>query len=302
MNQTTTTTTTTLPTLALTREQGLDKFYTIPLVVDRCIASVVALYNLTSFDIIVEPSAGNGAFLFKLPPSNTMGLDIAPEHPSIRRQDFFQYQPQPCQHPLNVLVAGNPPFGRNCSLAIRFFNHAASFANVVAFIIPRTFRKCSVQNKLDARFHLVFDEDLQTKPCAFVPPMAVKCCFQIWQKDSTKLRPKTCLPTQHSDWEFVKNGPLDFNGQPTPPVDSEFAIRAYGGRCGDIVTCAEHLLRLRPKSWHFVRTNGAVSAEELVHRFNQLDYSNSCNTARQNSLGRGELVRLYTEFVDAEAQ
>jgi hypothetical protein len=33
-----------------------------------------------------------------------------------------------------------------------------------------------------------------------------------------------------------------------------------------------------------------------------LDYSNSLNTARQNSMGRGELVGLYLDFVNAKLQ
>ena len=30
-----------------------------------------------------------------------------------------------------------------------------------------------------------------------------------------------------------------------------------------------------------------------------LDYSNSVNTARQNSMGRSELVALYSEYMDS---
>ena len=93
-------------------------------------------------------------------------------------------------------MIGNPPFGKISSIAIRFFNHSAKWANVIAFIIPRTFRKPSVQNKLNSMYHLIYDEDVTTKPCCFTPQMMVKCCFQIWEKKDIE-RPFIDLPTNH---------------------------------------------------------------------------------------------------------
>jgi len=193
------------------------------------------------------------------------------------------------------LVIGNPPFGRVSSLAIKFFNHSAKWANVIAFIIPRTFRKISVQNKLDNMFYLVYDEEIPNNPCCFSPKMMVKCCFQIWEKKETK-RPFIDLPTIHADWEFLKLGPNDTNGQPTPPLTADFAMRAYGGNIGEIKT--EGLNELRPKSWHWFKLN--IDKNILIDRFNQLDYSKSLNTARQNSMGRAELVALYLDFLNSK--
>ena len=86
----------------------------------------------------------------------------------------------------NILVIGNPPFGKVSSIAIKFFNHSSIWSNVIAFIIPRTFRRPSVQNKLNKMFHLTYDEDVSTKPCCFTPRLMVKCCFQIWEKRENK--------------------------------------------------------------------------------------------------------------------
>lgn len=274
--------------LAGIREEGLDKFYTIPSVVDTCLASVATKYPWSTWDAIVEPSAGNGSFFVKLPADTRIGLDISPEHPDIQSQDFLSYTPS--DEKGQILVIGNPPFGRVSSLAIKFFNHAAKWANVIAFIVPRTFRRISVQNKLNRHFHLEHDEDIPMDPCAFEPPMKAKCCFQIWKKQD-ELRPLVELSTSHPDWEFLGFGPKDRKGQPTPPKNADFAIRAYGGKCGDIVV--ENLDELRPKSWHWIRC--VIDKDVLLTRFQQLDYSLSMDTARQNSIGRGELVRLYSE-------
>lgn len=272
------------------RKEGLDKFYTLPECSKRCIDKVSSMYDIARWDVIVEPSAGNGSFLNQIPSNKKIGIDISPEHPDIIKQDFFDYHPPP-EHK-NILVIGNPPFGRISSLAIKFFNHSAKWATVIAFIIPRTFRKTSIQNRLDNRFHLVYDEELPNRPCCFSPAMAVKCCFQIWEKKDIQ-RDFVDLPKTHNDWEFLKLGERDASGQPTPPVNADFALRAYGSTIGEIKT--EGLPYLRPKSWHWIKSN--IDKDRLIDRLGKLDYSKSENTARQNSMGRAELVNLYSEYI-----
>lgn len=289
--------------LKAVRKDGLDKFYTLPSFSKKCIDKVFEYYDITDFDLIIEPSAGNGSFLNHLEQMNSsvptvedrqqvlkavkkIGLDILPEHPNILQYDFFDYQPP--VEAKKILVIGNPPFGKVSSIAVRFFNHAANWASVIAFIIPRTFRRPSIQNKLQSQFHLLYDMDVPQNPCCFTPKMMVKCCFQIWEKRS-ELRLIIELPKVHPDWTFLSFGPNDEKNQPTPPIHADFAIRAYGGKIGEI---QEHdLMLLRPKSWHWIKSN--IDTQELISRFRQLDYSNSTNTARQNSMGRGELVQAY---------
>ena len=139
-------------------------------------------------------------------------------------------------------------------------------------------------------FHLVYDEEIPNNPCCFSPKMMVKCCFQIWEGKTNTKRQFTKLPSTHTDWEFVKLGPKDAKGQPAHPLTADFAMRAYGAKVGEIKT--ENLNALVSKNWHWFRT--CIDQNTLINRFIQLDYSNSLNTARQNSMGRAELVALYT--------
>lgn len=280
------------------RDEGLDKFYTKPEVALHFINKVNNFYSFDNLNFIVEPSAGNGSFSSQINFANIIALDILPENETIIQQDFFTFTlekynlkkiPQK-----KILVIGNPPFGKKSSLAIKFFNYAASFCDIIAFIIPKTFRKVSVQNQLHKQFHCIYDEDIPIKPCCFEPPMMVKCCFQIWEKNENKIRPNIILETKHDDWEFLSYGPKDERNQPTPPKNADFALRAYGGKIGEIKT--ENLHLLRPKSWHWIKSN--IEMNELITRFEKLDYSNSLNTARQNSMGRGELVLLYKEEIE----
>lgn len=265
----------------------LDKFYTIPIISEKCLHTIESFYSWSNWDLVIEPSAGNGSFLTRIPTEKRIGIDILPEHEEIIKQDFLTYTPSISSG--KILVVGNPPFGRVSSIAIKFFNHASKWADVIAFIVPRTFRRVSVHNKLNHNFHLIFDEEIPMEPCSFSPPMMAKCCFQIWEKKNTK-RPLIALSTSHPDWKFLCFGPLDENDQPTPPIGADFVIRAYGGKCGDILTIG--LEDLRPKSWHWIKSN--ITVNVLIDRFRNLDYTLSLDTARQNSIGRGELVKIYS--------
>jgi predicted RNA methylase len=276
-----------------TRIEGLDKFYTVESVVNTCISSVSKQYDWNTWELVIEPSAGNGSFFHKIPVPNDkkIGLDIQSEHLDIIEKDFFDYEVG--EKNGKILVIGNPPFGRNCSIAVKFFNHASNWCDTIAFIIPRTFRRESIQNRLNLKFHLILDEEIPIKPCSFTPPMMVKCCFQIWEKRDYK-REIVKLDTSHDDWDFLSLGPNDDKNQPTPPSNTDFVIRAYGGKCGEIKT--DNMDNLRPKSWHWIKCN--KNKEELIDKFSKLDYSNCLNTARQNSLGRGELVKLYRNYMN----
>ena len=60
------------------------------------------------------------------------------------------------------------------------------------------------------------------------------------------------------------------------------------------------LEKLRPKSWHWIKVNQTkIDKYTLMNYIRKLDFSKSVNTARQNSMGRAELVNLYTIFLDS---
>lgn len=255
---------------------SLDQFYTKPEVAKLC----CDLVDFSKYEKILEPSAGTGAFLELLPKDKRVGIDLEPKHDEIKEQDFFLYKGT------EDLVIGNPPFGRVSSLAIKFFNHAATFTNTIAFIIPRTFRRVSVQNKLDLNFHLV--EDIEIPIGSFIPEsMKAKCCFQIWERKETK-REKVVLPMTHEDFEVLSY--ITVNGKVAAPPDVDFAVRAYGGNIGQI---SFDIDEVAPKSWHFIRS---PIAADIIDNFECLDYYPLASwTARQDSIGKADLIYLYNQ-------
>jgi len=266
-------------------ENKLDQFYTNPDIAIKCLNILNEKINTKNYDIHMEPSAGNGVFYNIMNKAKRYGIDIEPKHKDIVKQDFLEFKPN---RDKKYIIIGNPPFGKVSSLAVKFFNKSAEFSDCIAFIIPRTFKRVSIQNKLDMNFELIYNMDLPLNPCCFTPKMSAKCCFQIWKRTDNK-RKLVIYDKTHPDFNFVKHGEKDENNQPTPPIDSDFALKAYGSNCGKIVD--EELHTLRPKSWHWIKSN--IDIGILKNRFNTLDYSMSKDTVRQDSIGQQELIYLY---------
>ena len=298
----------------------LDQFFTKPEKALELYKKAAEILNFDDYDIFLEPSVGANSFGSCFPKKKRVLMDIDPKQEvfeidkngkfkkviakkkkiDIIQMDFLSFGQTigllGMETKNKIISIGNPPFGKNSSLAVQFFNICADFCEAICFIIPRTFKRVSVQNQLDMRFKLVYNEDLpySSKDCVFEPRMNAKCCFQIWVRTDEK-REKIKLPSKHKDWTFLPFGELEYREgcskkQPTPPKNADFAMKAYGSNCGEIVTTG--LSKLRPKSWHWFKCD---KPKWLINRFNQLDYSISEDTVRQNSIGRADLVKLYTD-------
>ena len=173
------------------RSCRLDKFYTRKETAFKSLSILEEHIDLDIYDFHLEPSAGDGAFFNLLDPMKRIGLEIDPSlgdpdakpttndhtmETKIIKKDFFDFVPERNK---KYLVIGNPPFGKGNSKAIQFFNQAALFSDCIAFILPRTFKRISLQNRLNLYFDLSYSEDIPTDPCCFIPKMGAKCCFQI---------------------------------------------------------------------------------------------------------------------------
>lgn len=263
----------------------LDQFYTNENVAKKYYDILKTYINIDKYDYHLEPSAGTGTFYKLLDIEKRIGIDIEPKYNGIIKMDFLKFIPEKNK---KYLVIGNPPFGKISSYAIKFFNKCAEFSDCIAFIIPRTFKRISIQNKLNLNFKLIYNDDLPLKPCCFTPNMYAKCCFQIWKKSKNK-RQIIKYDKIHKDFSFLKLGDKDNNNQPTPPISADFVLKAYGSNCGEIKDT--NLNILRPKSWHWIKSH--IDINILKIRLKTLDYSISKDTVRQDSLGQHELIYLY---------
>ncbi len=250
----------------------LDQFYTRTEIAAYLYSRFLQFFDDASF-LMVEPSAGEGSF-YRLLPHGSVGYDVDPKYPGIITADFLKVV---LPSDRKIAVIGNPPFGRNASMARRFFNHAARQADVIGFILPRTFRKISTENQLNRNFHLLYEETVPENAFLFrSKPHNVPTIFQIWERRPEK-REHRIAETRHPDFEF------------TTPDRADFAIQRVGARAGRV-----HRDLNAGDTWHYF-IKGDV--EEIMAR---LDFGSVVrNTAGNPSLAKAEIVSLYREWISA---
>jgi len=258
---------------------GLDQFYTNPKLAKCCYDAIKSkVAGFESYDLELEPSAGDGAFYKLMSPLKRYGIDLDPKYKGVVKQDFFSYHPKPNEK--RVITIGNPPFGKNASLAIKFFNHAAEFSDTIAFIVPKSFKKVSVQNKLDFGFWLLYEKDCPAK--SFVVggiDYDVPCVFQIWVRRRGK-RTKILFNPDNDVFKFVKKN------------DADIAIRRVGGTAGkstinidDAKETTHYYIKMKRKT---------ISKIRMVNYINSLDFDSVRNsTAGPRSVSKHEFVEIF---------
>lgn len=271
------------------RGRALDKFYTTDATARLCIGAVWRECRFRPDDLFVEPSAGAGAFCRHLPAGRLIALDIAPDAPGIVEADFLSFLAP--EHNGRIIVLGNPPFGRSGRLAKRFIQRAAHFADVIAFILPASFAKASMQRGIDPHFHLCHQIDLPEEPFLIEGAVhRVNCVFQIWERRDDK-RVDQHQADVHPDFEFVAD-----------LKDADVIIRRVGSRAGALllppgsnaVENKESLKGYSRSSNYFIRAVGC-GADDLRERLEQLPLASVAGRAVQPSLARTEIVSLYSQ-------
>ena len=186
---------------------SLDQFYTNADAVRECVALAERFIRDAGIPSAgyIEPAAGDGAFLAGLPRGSApVAMDIAPGAPQIQRMDFLEWHYHGPRRRENLVVIGNPPFGKRGNLAVDFLNHAARQADTVAFILPACFRKYGIQKQIAPDLALQFSQDLDWNEYRLPDgrTQRLNTVFQIWSRHTPypNLRRTRREPHRHPDF------------------------------------------------------------------------------------------------------
>ena len=267
--------------LGNTRVTGKEQYYTPADLAQSMLQEVLGLVPNLASRTILEPAGGTGAFIEaakKLGVKKFLSFDIEPKHESVVKANFLEAEVQVS----DAVTVSNPPFGRNNSLSIPFFNKAADHSEFICFIVPRSWRKWSVINRLDRRFHLIADHDIKIDyedqhGEKLSKKTALATCFQIWQRKES-LRPKYLV----EDQGLVTK---------TDAKSADVALTIFGFGCGKVQTEFDR----KPNSTKmFLKLNhpGALAALSTV------DFSKFFkNTAYTQALSLQEINYLLNEEI-----
>lgn len=263
------------------RKTGTEQFYTPPSLASELVKATVALIPDWQQRSYLEPASGTGSFVAALGGLGVKDITAIDKYPltsDALEVDYLDYLP-----PGNRYVTiTNPPFGRNNALSVPFFNHAASHSDYIAFLVPRSWRKWSVQNRLDKNFHLIHDSDVFVAyENALGEPVAerneLRTCFQIWEKQEH----------QRAWLTAPDNGLLE----KASPAEADIAIRVFGYGCGKV-------LRDFPRQPNTTLMFLRVQQPDLISVLERLDYQRfSRNTAYTEALSLPEINFLLNEAV-----
>lgn len=256
-----------------------DKYYTKATVAVACVNRILGLWPNTMTHTWIEPSAGAGAFLGAAAAVgvSTIGLDIDPEADGVIKTDFLKWVPG---GGAPYLLFGNPPFGRQGSLAKAFIRHGTTFCDRVAFILPRSFLKPSMNRVFPSKFHCCYSEELTG--AAFEVngiPYSVPCVFQMWIRQDVD-RP-VVEEAEAMGFAYVK-----------PTETHHLVIRRVGVRAGT-ATVAGPLVAAQ--SHYFVRLEEPARAAEIATKISAHVFPS--NTTGPRSLSKGEINAVLTPLL-----
>jgi predicted RNA methylase len=261
------------------KRETIDKYYTADNIVKKCMELIKTNISITKNDLCIEPSAGNGAFIEAIKSlfMNYKFYDLEPENSAIIKQDYltFAYDTLIKTNYNKKHVIGNPPFGRQSSLAIQFIKKSIEYCDSISFILPKSFKKDSLKKHFPLNFHLVCEYDLPEN--SFMVDNKrydVPCVFQIWvKKDTHRSIPDKLVPKKY---KFVKK-----------EMEHDISFRRVGVYAGEIDRNTDEKSF---QSHYFIKFDKNVLTEKLYKKISEIHYSSKDYTVGPKSISKQELI------------
>jgi predicted RNA methylase len=268
------------------RVTGTEQYYTPIEISTYCVEKmldVVKNKNVTW----LEPAGGKGAFIEALlikGIKNIVSFDIEPLHKMVQLTDNFLTENLSNLNLERSITLTNPPFGRANSLAIPFFNKCAEVSDCIGFIVPKSWRKWSVINKLNTSFHCIYDEELQVNydyPNANVKSKnKLATVFQIWERQSLE---REIIKIE--DRGYIKK---------VKPEEADVSLTVFGRGCGKIKT---DFPRIPNTTQMFLK----IENSEVLAALQSVDFSRFFNNvAFVEALSIMEINYLLNEYFDGQ--
>jgi len=243
------------------KRNTIDKYYTSETGVNKCIELIKKHIIIGKNDICIEPSAGNGAFINSIKKlcDSYKFYDLDPEHNEIVKQDYLKLDYIDIKNSFSKIhLIGNPPFGRQSSLVIKFIKHSAEYCDTISFILPKSFKKDSMKKHVPLNFWPICEENLPEN--SFLvngKKHNVPCVFQIWERRDIKRKlPVKLLP---KNFTFVKKN-----------IPHDISFRRVGVYAGKIDTKTEDK---SPQSHYFIKFNEDILVnEEFLEKIKNIHY------------------------------
>jgi predicted RNA methylase len=263
------------------RTTGKEQYYTPSETAERLVRTMLSFASAQSQWL--EPAGGTGVFVNAMKRAgieSVVSYDIEPLHPSVLQTADFLLED--IEHLKGCITLTNPPFGRANKLSVPFFNKCATVSDKIGFLVPKSWRKWSVINRLHPSFHLAHDEELSVN---FDYPNdtnrstgKLATVFQVWEK-KPYVREKITV----KDRKYIAK---------VNPSCADVSLTIFGRGCGRVRTDFPPLANTTQM---FLKT----AEPWVLDALRALDYGRFCkNVAFVEALSIHEINFLLNEYAD----
>lgn len=267
------------------KRNPIDKFYTKYSVVQLCCDAIKKHLDISYQDLIIEPSAGNGSFIpmIKSLVKNYLFFDIEPEDKEIIKQDYLNLVYSKFIHKdYKIHIIGNPPFGRQSSMAIKFIKKSSQFGDSISFILPKSFKKESLKRKFPLNFHLIFEMDLPEN--SFINnnlEYNIPTIFQIWIKKNVNR--EINIKLEPVGFIFVKK-----------ECDPDISFRRVGVNAGFI---DKNINNKSIQSHYFIKFTNNLDVHRNIKTLENIKFQCN-NVVGPKSISKQELIKNFNDVLN----
>ena len=261
-------------------KKKFDKFYTKVEIVKKFILIIKKKIKIDKKrDLIIEPSCGNGVFIddIKRLSDNYLFYDILPENKLIIKKDYLKLDLNNLKNKFKKIhIIGNPPFGRQSSLALKFIKHSSKYCSSISFILPKSFLKESLKDRVPLDFFCIYEKEVPKNSFLLEEKdYDVPCIYQIWVKKKG-LKRVISDREEPLGYRFVKK-------EESPDI----SIRRVGSKTGEMSFDVEN----KNKNTHYFLKVEENNLDKIVDKMSRMEFKESDNTVGPKSISKRELIR-----------
>ena len=279
---------------------SLDKFYTQKQVAKLCCDLFKCHITINpDKDIIIEPSVGTGSFIepllkitknIKCYDIDNSLFNINHEYQNtlytkyVQNLDFLSIDASNFKQYDNIYVVGNPPFGRQSTMAIKFIEYMCTFCNAFGLILPKSFLKPTLYNKINNSFHLLYYTDLSNNSFIYNNnDYNVPCIFAIYIKRDYNRIP--CEKLQPYMFNFTK-----------PEQQHTINFRRVGVNAG-FIDLSINSIHKSQQSHYFINIDNSIWSPRLLDNLQNINFSQRDLTVGPKSISKQELIDEFNKII-----
>lgn len=277
------------------QKDSLDRFYTSAAEAER----LVQLIEADLPHLVIEPSAGQGSFVAALEQRRdaVLAYDIDPDanlvcSTPVAKADFLRLSVADIRAAYpeyaydDTAFVGNPPFGVQGRLAIQFVHHCLDLASDVWMILPPSFRKRSMADKIGngelVQVYPLHDTTYTTPVGVVNVPSFMMHWHACDGREAYRRR-------RQEEQSALATLPFDFiswKNCDSVDIDKMFSIRRVGGSSGH----ASESTNVSPQSNYLCCVKNGYSRADIIKWINQTEFPEREWSVGPRSLSKGEIA------------